>query len=454
MAGGQRMSGQTEARSAENQNFGTTPDSTLAKDICEIDIDECPIVPSSCPFHDLIRIEKQYHDSPDFIKSKADSTYNNAKDVLESLVPKLNYLCSKDIFNISHATRSIDLLPVVLALLSVGGIITKDMILSIIEDYLSKAANVIETWGWDFVFEDSNNEIKSRYKVTNKEEIINKFKNGSKDVMIDIIWLFMNVAAKKAEITPVEAGVFGLNTVFSFKPVKLDKTSGFGTTVGLYPPQRLLGYCHLYDYLSNKLGCPINYYKVKFFHNQKYWMVELWMGEYILGNGAEIGIYYKIPPVDENNTFSWNNDYGLVIDTDDFYSAVNDANICQMGFRVFRGKSLNELYECLNIYKEPTFWIVAFNFPPNKEYSVKMMTGYITFPSNVQATQFSKEISRANEDNKKEDGIHARRDKNNSYCGKIEINCTEIHHNARGYHNDGARVYFEWLVDKPRELEA
>jgi len=57
--------------------------------------------------------------------------------------------------------------------------------------------------------------------------------------------------------------------------------------------QRRFGYTSLFDMSAVPVGMVIDCEPVKFNHNDKEYMIELWKGQYDLSTGAEIGIYKK-----------------------------------------------------------------------------------------------------------------------------------------------------------------
>ena len=66
--------------------------------------------------------------------------------------------------------------------------------------------------------------------------------------------------------------------------------------------QKNFGYCHLYD-VSAPLFCMIiDTEPIKFYYNNKNWLISFWKGQYGMVTGAEIGIYYtNHMMVDKNN---------------------------------------------------------------------------------------------------------------------------------------------------------
>lgn len=76
----------------------------------------------------------------------------------------------------------------------------------------------------------------------------------------------------------------------------------------LYPWQRELGYCRLYDEASAALSMIIDCEPIHFEYDGYHWLIEFWKGQYGMNTGGEVGIYYtegpdlKIPGI-FNGTF-------------------------------------------------------------------------------------------------------------------------------------------------------
>jgi hypothetical protein len=64
----------------------------------------------------------------------------------------------------------------------------------------------------------------------------------------------------------------------------------------MYPWQRKLGYCRLYDVSSAAVGMVIDSEPIYFDYGGRKWMIELWKGQYGITTGAEIGVYNTTGP--------------------------------------------------------------------------------------------------------------------------------------------------------------
>lgn len=55
--------------------------------------------------------------------------------------------------------------------------------------------------------------------------------------------------------------------------------------------QKEFGYCHMYDVAAPFFQIIIDTEPIKFFYNNKNWLITFWKGQYGITTGAEIGIY-------------------------------------------------------------------------------------------------------------------------------------------------------------------
>jgi hypothetical protein len=64
----------------------------------------------------------------------------------------------------------------------------------------------------------------------------------------------------------------------------------------MYPWQRKLGYCWLYDEACAALSMIIDCEPITFEYNGRRWLIEFWKGQYGMNTGGEVGIYYTTGP--------------------------------------------------------------------------------------------------------------------------------------------------------------
>lgn len=64
----------------------------------------------------------------------------------------------------------------------------------------------------------------------------------------------------------------------------------------MYPWQREMGYCRLYDEASAAMSMIIDCEPIRFEYNGRHWLIEFWKGQYGMNTGGEVGIYYTTGP--------------------------------------------------------------------------------------------------------------------------------------------------------------
>lgn len=120
---------------------------------------------------------------------------------------------------------------------------------------------------------------------------------------------------------------------------------------------RTFGYSVLFDIIGNLGFMDTNTVRIKFEHGGKYWMFQLWKGNYGFGlmNGAEIGIYNKT----DKNAFS--------------YNCATDEEMLRMSMKLSNGDdTLIEREEMLH------WWMCGFRFGPG------LSPADLTFESTIE----------------------------------------------------------------------
>ena len=82
-----------------------------------------------------------------------------------------------------------------------------------------------------------------------------------------------------------------------------------------YPIQRIFGFNSLYDSGAAPFGLYYQTQRIRFYYEDREWMVQLWKGQYGVSVGGEIGVYYRYA----DSTFK-------------HYDAVADEDMVMMGF--------------------------------------------------------------------------------------------------------------------------
>lgn len=132
----------------------------------------------------------------------------------------------------------------------------------------------------------------------------------------------------------------------------------------MYPPQRMFGYCRLYDELAPLLNMKMDCDPIYFQYDNKRWLIELWKGQYGITTGAEIGVY----ATDKGDV----NIPGIF--SGPFYKSVSDNELLQMQFTLKKdGKEIMER-------KEKHWWLTGFDVGTFSEPEQLSLDIQITFP--------------------------------------------------------------------------
>lgn len=99
----------------------------------------------------------------------------------------------------------------------------------------------------------------------------------------------------------------------------------------MYPWQREVGYCKLYDDTAPFINMIIDSEPIYFEYDNRRWLIEIWKGQYGMTTGGEIGIYVsEMDDIDIPGIFSGT-----------FFKAVSDEERLNMSFNLkMNGKSL------------------------------------------------------------------------------------------------------------------
>ena len=133
------------------------------------------------------------------------------------------------------------------------------------------------------------------------------------------------------------SGVFGIGFNFSITDMVV-----YATTDSW---MRQFGFCILYDVAAEMSPIFFNYHtrRFKFDYNGLEWMVQMWKGNYLISNGAEVGLYSRTP-----------DKFGS------FYNCATDEQMIPMSMKVYAGDELLfEREEALH------WWINGFKIDKN-----------------------------------------------------------------------------------------
>ena len=113
----------------------------------------------------------------------------------------------------------------------------------------------------------------------------------------------------------------------------------------MYPPQRKLGYCSLYDELAPSLNIIIDCEPIYFQYDGRRWLIEFWKGQYGMTTGGEVGVYVTDKKdIDIPGVF-----------TGTFYESVSDYELLQMQYIL--KKEENQLIQ----REEKHWWLTGFD---------------------------------------------------------------------------------------------
>lgn len=131
--------------------------------------------------------------------------------------------------------------------------------------------------------------------------------------------------------------------------------------------QKNFGYTHLYDVLAPLFQMIIDTEQIKFYYDNKNWLICFWKGQYTILTGAEIGLYYTNEKKVNNKTL---------------YLPVSDKEMLQMDLVLSKN---NDIIAKVNAKH---WWLAAFKlgmFSKPKELSMDIK---LTFPNQDMLNAF------------------------------------------------------------------
>lgn len=146
----------------------------------------------------------------------------------------------------------------------------------------------------------------------------------------------------------------------------------------MYPWQRKLGYCKLYDELAPSLNMIIDSEPIYFEYNNRRWLIEIWKGQYGMTTGGEIGIYVsEMDDIDIPGIFSG-----------PFFKAVSDEELLNMSFNLkMNGEDLFQRHDY-------HWWLTGFDvgvFSSPNNLSMEVM---LNFPNSNMKNAFLNGLKR------------------------------------------------------------
>lgn len=147
----------------------------------------------------------------------------------------------------------------------------------------------------------------------------------------------------------------------------------------MYPWQREVGYCKLYDETAPFLNMIIDTEPIYFEYDNRRWLIEIWKGQYGMTTGGEIGIYVsEMDDIDIPGIFSGT-----------FFKAVSDEELLNMGFNLkMNGENLFQRHDY-------HWWLTGFDvgvFSNPHNLSMEVM---LIFPNSIMKNAFLGGLKRA-----------------------------------------------------------
>ncbi len=163
------------------------------------------------------------------------------------------------------------------------------------------------------------------------------------------------------------SGVMGTGFNFSLTEMMVYATSDAW--------MRDFGFCLFYDLAAGSMPLLWNYNtrRFKFEYNGLDWMVQIWKGNYLIANGAEVGLYNRAP--DKIGTF---------------YESASDEQMIPMSMQLYAGDEL-----LVNQEEQLHWWINGFRIS-GVHYPISSMTLAFTFtmPDEEMLFAFCEAINR------------------------------------------------------------
>lgn len=140
----------------------------------------------------------------------------------------------------------------------------------------------------------------------------------------------------------------------------------------MYPLQRLVGYCRLYDEIAPAFNMIIDSEPIYFEYDNRRWLIEFWKGQYGMTTGGEIGVYVsEIGDINIPGIFSG-----------PFFEAVSDEELLDMSFNLKKNKE--------NLFKRHDYhwWLTGFDVGVFSKPRKLSMETKITFPNSIMKNAF------------------------------------------------------------------
>lgn len=202
-------------------------------------------------------------------------------------------------------------------------------------------------------------------------------------IIILVLLLYRWIIQRKEAIDNVlkrtdEEKIKDINDALGFYGFEYDKNNDIICS-HMYPWQREVGYCKLYDETAPFINMIIDSEPIYFEYDNRRWLIEIWKGQYGMTTGGEIGVYVsEMDDIDIPDIF-----------TGTFFKAVSDEERLNISFNLkMNGKSLFQR-------QDYHWWLTGFDvglFSNPYNLSMEVM---ISFPNLNMKNAFLDGLKRA-----------------------------------------------------------
>lgn len=202
-------------------------------------------------------------------------------------------------------------------------------------------------------------------------------------IIILVLLLYRWIVVRKEAINKVlqrtdEEKIKDINDALEIYGFLYDKKNDIVCS-NMYPWQRAVGYCKLYDDAAPLLYMIIDSEPIYFEYDNRRWLIEFWKGQYGMTTGGEIGVYVtEIDDIDIPGIFSG-----------PFFNAVSDEERLDISF------TLKNKKESLFKREDYHWWLTGFDvgvFSNPKKLSMDIK---INFPNSNMKNAFIEGLKRA-----------------------------------------------------------
>ena len=201
-------------------------------------------------------------------------------------------------------------------------------------------------------------------------------------IIIFILLLYRWIIQRKEAIDNVlkrtdEEKIKDINDALELYGFLYDKNNDIICS-NMYPWQREVGYCKLYDDTAPFINMIIDSEPIYFEYDNRRWLIEIWKGQYGMTTGGEIGIYVsEMDDIDIPGIFSGT-----------FFKAVSDEELLNMSFNLkMNGEDLFQRHDY-------HWWLTGFDvgvFSSPNNLSMEVM---LSFPNSNMKNAFLNGLKR------------------------------------------------------------